>query len=218
MTTEMLPQPRVMTSPVGRRLTCTRQDAADRVERRDVTVATTERSMLDAEQVVSEAYRKHAGAVFAMARRLLKDRTLAEEVTQEVFLRLWKDPDRFDADRGTLRSYLFAQCHGRSIDLIRAETSRRRREDATSLREPPSGDCVELVICERATAETVARSLDALPDAERDAITLAFFEGHTYRQVAALLGTPEGTVKSQIRRGLERLRTELADGRVGTLP
>ena len=81
------------------------------------------------QDALAEAYRRHAGAVFGLASRVVGDRTLAEEVVQEVFLRLWDAPDRFDAARGSLRSYLLAQCHGRSVDLIRSEQSRRNRED-----------------------------------------------------------------------------------------
>src|SRR5688500_19803753 len=80
------------------------------------------------QEALAEAYRRHAGAVFALARRLLVDRTLAEEVIQEVFLRLWHHPEKFDADRGSLRSYLLAQTHGRSVDILRSELSRRQRE------------------------------------------------------------------------------------------
>ncbi|HEV2767719.1 MAG TPA: sigma-70 family RNA polymerase sigma factor, partial [Acidimicrobiales bacterium] len=80
------------------------------------------------EDALAEAYRRHAGAVYALARRLLNDPTLAEEVVQEVFLRLWDSPEKFDPERGSLRSYLLAQCHGRSVDLIRSEQSRRNRE------------------------------------------------------------------------------------------
>ena len=88
------------------------------------------------EDALAEAYRRHAGAAFALARRLLNDRTLAEEILQEVFLRLWNRPERFDAERGSLRSYLLAQTHGRSVDLLRSDTSRRRREERDA-REPP---------------------------------------------------------------------------------
>src|SRR3954467_10134924 len=81
------------------------------------------------QEALAEAYRRHGGAVFALARRLLADATLAEEVVQEVFLRLWTLPDRFDAERGSLRSFLLAQSHGRAVDLLRSESSRRRREE-----------------------------------------------------------------------------------------
>ena len=86
------------------------------------------------DDALAEAYRRHAGAVYGLARRLLSDQALAEEIVQEVFLRLWNDPDRFDPDRGSLRSYLLAQCHGRSVDLIRSESSRRRRDDSLRIR------------------------------------------------------------------------------------
>src|SRR5258707_11929589 len=78
------------------------------------------------QDALAEAYRRHAGAVYGLARRLLYDVALAEEIVQEVFLRLWNSPDKFDPGRGSLRSYLLAQCHGRSVDLLRSETSRRR--------------------------------------------------------------------------------------------
>src|SRR5215211_9159690 len=81
------------------------------------------------QDALAEAYRRHAGAVFGLARRLLSERALAEEVVQEVFLRLWNDPERYDPSRGTLRSYLLAQAHGRSVDLLRSEGARRAREE-----------------------------------------------------------------------------------------
>src|SRR5918992_2679588 len=80
------------------------------------------------QEALAETYRRHAGAVFGLARRLLSEVSLAEEVVQEVFLRLWHQPDKFDPDRGSLRSYLLAQSHGRAVDVLRSETSRRRRE------------------------------------------------------------------------------------------
>ncbi len=73
------------------------------------------------QDALAEAYRRHAGAVFGLAKRLLAEASLAEEVVQEVFLRLWNSPDKFDPGRGSLRSYLLAQCHGRSVDLLRSE-------------------------------------------------------------------------------------------------
>lgn len=167
------------------------------------------------EDALAEVYRRHAGAVFALARRLLADRTLAEEVVQEVFLRLWNDPDRFDPDRGSLRSYLLAQCHGRSVDLIRSESSRRRREEKELTLAAEAGYDLEHEVWDMAVADRVKVTLQSLPEGEREAILLAYFGGHTYREVADLLGVPEGTVKSRIRSGLKKMRGELAGIGIG---
>ncbi len=162
------------------------------------------------EDALAEIYRRHAGAVFALARRLLADRTLAEEIVQEVFLRIWNDPDKFDPDRGSLRSYLLAQCHGRSVDLIRSESSRRRREEKELTLAAEAGYDLEHEVWDMAIADRVKTSLQSLDEGEREAILLAYFGGHTYREVADLLGTPEGTIKSRIRSGLKKMRGELA--------
>lgn len=167
------------------------------------------------EDALAEVYRRHAGAVFALARRLLADRTLAEEIVQEVFLRLWNNPDRFDPDRGSLRSYLLAQCHGRSVDLIRSESSRRRREEKELTLAAEAGYDLEHEVWDMAVTDRVKATLQTLPEGEREAILLAYFGGHTYREVADLLGTPEGTVKSRIRSGLKKMRGELAGIGIG---
>jgi len=169
------------------------------------------------QDALAEAYRRHAGAVFALSQRLVNDRTLAEEVVQEVFLRLWDKPDRFDPDRGSLRSYLLAQCHGRSVDLIRSEQSRRNREERDHRQRAEAGYDLEHEVWDLAVAEHVREAMAELPDDERRAIELAYFGGLTYRQVAEVLGAPEGTVKSRIRSGLRRLRGGLAQAGVGAL-
>ncbi len=167
------------------------------------------------QEALAEAYRRHAGAVFALAKRLLIDKALAEEIVQEVFLRIWNQPEKFDRERGSLRSYLLAQCHGRSVDLLRSETSRRRREERDARRTAKHGYDLEHEVVDRSVAERVKEALGTLPDIEREAIALAYFGGHTYREVAELLDQPEGTVKSRIRTGLKRLRTELVGAGVG---
>lgn len=167
------------------------------------------------QEALAEAYRRHAGAVFGLARRLLLDTTLAEEVVQEVFLRLWNQPDRFDPSRGSLRSFLLAHTHGRAVDLLRSEGARRQREEREARTAAEAGYDLEHEVWDLATAERVRRALSALPDGERSAIELAYFGGLTYREVAARLGEPEGTVKSRIRSGLKRLRGELAAAGVG---
>ncbi|HLF41866.1 MAG TPA: sigma-70 family RNA polymerase sigma factor [Acidimicrobiia bacterium] len=167
------------------------------------------------QEALAEAYRRHAGAVFALARRLLVDRALAEEVVQEVFLRLWNTPDKFDPERGTLRSYLLAQSHGRAVDLLRSETSRRAREQRDAAATAEGGYDLEHEVLDLAVAEEVRSALATLSPGERAAIELAYFGGHTYREVASLLDEPEGTVKSRIRTGLRRLRGTLADAGIG---
>lgn len=167
------------------------------------------------EDALAEVYRRHGGAAFALAKRLLVDRQLAEEVLQEVFLRLWNNPERFDPERGSLRSYLLAQTHGRSVDLLRSETSRRRREEREARESAEFADDIEREVIDLTVAEKVKEVVAGLPADEREAIELAYFGGHTYRQVALLLNTPEGTVKSRIRAGLKRLRKDLSEAGVG---
>ena len=169
------------------------------------------------QEALAEAYRRHGGAVFALARRLLNEQNLAEEVVQEVFFRLWDTPEKFDAARGSLRSYLLAQCHGRSVDLIRSEQSRRQREVKEHRQRAEAGYDVEHEVWDLAVADHVREALVDLPEDERKAIELAYFRGHTYREVAIILDQPEGTVKSRIRAGMKRMRRTLTDAGVGSL-
>ena len=157
------------------------------------------------------AYARHGAAVFGLARRVLLDHALAEEITQEVFYRLWNSPTRFDHTRGSLRSFLLADCHGRAIDLIRAETSRRNREGRDHVLDLREFDDPEALdgLADTDAVDRIQEALRVLPTGELEAVSLAYFGGFTYREVAVRLQLPEGTVKSRIRRGLERLRAEL---------
>jgi len=128
---------------------------------------------------------------------------------QEVFLRLWRNPERYDASRGTLRSYLLIDANARAIELIRSDTARRGREDRTTRLARPAPVDVEREVWDAALADHLSEALDSLSEGERDAIELAYFGDHTYREVALILGQPEGTIKARIRSGLMRLRDRL---------
>jgi RNA polymerase sigma-70 factor (ECF subfamily) len=167
------------------------------------------------EDALDEVYRRHAGAVYGLGRRILAESSLSEELVQEVFLRLWNEPERFDPERGSLRSFLLAQAHGRAVDVLRSDTSRRRREERDARRTAEAGYDIEHEVLDLAVAEQVKGAMAELPEDERVAIELAYFGGRTYREVAADLGAPEGTVKSRIRTGLRRLRAMLADVGIG---
>ena len=161
------------------------------------------------QSALGEIYRRHAGAVFGLAKRVLSDQAKAEEIVQEVFLRLWNQPERFDPERGTLRSYLLAQTHGRSVDVLRADVSRRRREERDAREAAEGGYDLDREVWDLALAEQVRDAMQRLHPGERAAVELAYFGGRTYREVATELGEAEGTVKSRIRSGLKRLRSEL---------
>jgi RNA polymerase sigma-70 factor (ECF subfamily) len=158
---------------------------------------------------LAEVYRRHGGAVHALASRVVGGGPQADDVAQEVFLELWRRPERFDPARGTLRTFLLTIAHARAVDLLRSETARRLREDRTAREQATAGYDVEHHAWDLALADQVRAALAELPEDERRPIELAYFGGHTYREVAKLLGEPEGTVKSRIRAGLRRLRGRL---------
>ena len=161
------------------------------------------------QDALAEAYRRHAGAVFGLARRLLGGQAQAEEIVQEIFLRLWNQPERYDPERGSLRSFLLTQTHGRAVDALRSAVARRRREERDASEPRAAVDDVDREMWNLALADPVREALAGLHDGEREAIELAYLGGHTYREVATMLGEAEGTVKSRIRAGLKRLRSDL---------
>ena len=175
----------------------------------ELVVLVRERS----EPALAEIYRRHGGAVFGLARRVLNNASEAEDVAQEVFVRLWTDPDRFDPARGALRSFLLTQSHGRAVDILRTLSARRNREITDAHRTAHSGYDLEHELDDLTMAAEVAQALLGLPEEERRAIELAYFDGHSYVMVARLLNQPEGTVKSRIRNGMRRMRQALGESR-----
>jgi RNA polymerase sigma-70 factor, ECF subfamily len=162
------------------------------------------------EIALAEIYRRHGGAVFGLARRVLDNQTEAEDVTQEIFLRLWNQPERFDPSRGTLRSFLLTQTHSRAVDVIRSLTSSRRREMNAAAQTANASYDVHREAWDVVVSAEVRKALEELPIEERRAIELAYFQGHTYVQVAQILDEPEGTGKGRIRNGMRRMRGELS--------
>jgi RNA polymerase sigma factor (sigma-70 family) len=158
------------------------------------------------DRALQMVYERHSPLVYGLARRVTASTAHAEEITQEVFVYLWQNPDRFDAERGSLRAFLGAVTHRRSVDEVRRNTRRTAREDrvggdVTSLETFEIGDGLE----RSQTAERVRAAVSSLPDQQREAVLLAYFGGYTFRQVAEQLGIPEGTAKSRLRLGLSKL-------------
>jgi RNA polymerase sigma-70 factor (ECF subfamily) len=162
------------------------------------------------EGAMAELYRRHGPAVFGLAQRVIGEATMAEEVLQDVFVRLWRQPDRFDPARGELRAFLLREARSRAIDRVRANEARMRREDRSGRTDAdgPTDD-IEREVWELIRSEKVREAMAALLPAEQQAIAMAYFDGHTYREVARLLGEPEGTIKSRIRLGMRKLADAL---------
>jgi RNA polymerase sigma-70 factor, ECF subfamily len=165
------------------------------------------------QDALAEVFRRHGGAAHRLAQRVLGSGGRADEVVQDVFVGLWTAPERFDATRGSLRSFVLMRTHTKSVDVVRSESARREREqrEAAAQSTVQPGYDVEREVWDIAVADRIRQALARLSDDERRAIELAYFGGRSYREVAALLGQPEGTVKSRIRIGLKALRRELGD-------
>jgi RNA polymerase sigma factor (sigma-70 family) len=169
---------------------------------------------------VDDLYDRFRRPAFALARRILADDTLAEDVVQDVFLTVWRDPYAYDGARGSFASWLMAMVHHKAVDAVRREESHRRRqgraEDDLVLSAPTSARDVEDDAWTRLVAERVRTALGTLPDAQREALTLAYYGGYTQREVAALTRAPLGTVKTRMLAGMRRLKEELGGVAGGT--
>ncbi|WP_235003566.1 sigma-70 family RNA polymerase sigma factor [Blastococcus haudaquaticus] len=162
---------------------------------------------------IDDLYERFRRPAFALARRILGDDALAEDVLQEVFLSVWRDPAAFDRGRGSLSSWLLAVVHHKAVDAVRREESQRRRqaqaEDALVLDAPTATRDVEDDAWTRLVGEQVRTAMGVLSPAQREALTLAYYGGYTQREVATLTGAPLGTVKTRMLSGMRRLKQEL---------
>ena len=158
-------------------------------------------------------YERYGRPAYSLARRILSEETLAQDVVQEVFLSLWRDARRFDAGRGTVATYLLSMTHHRAVDAVRREEHLRRwrTSDQGLALEPDPDTRVEEEVEAKERRSEVRAALAELPPAQREAVTLAYFGGYTQREVAALTGVPLGTVKTRMAAAMRKLREALQD-------
>ena len=180
----------------------------------EVDAALAARLMAREERALAEVIDLYGGIVNGMARRIVADPTLAEEVAQDVFIVLWRRPGAFDPDRGSLKTFLATLARNKSVDLVRREQSVRRTTDSLIAEFPSTVSLYEFTGNLENRAE-IGDALGRIPEQQREAIALAYFGGRTYREVAAELDIPEGTAKTRLRDGLTRLRTALSHAREG---
>jgi RNA polymerase sigma-70 factor (ECF subfamily) len=159
------------------------------------------------EAAFAAVYDATAALVYGVVRGIVRDPAQSEEVTQEVLLEVWRTASRFDAGRGTGAAWVVTMAHRRAVDRVRAEQTAAERER----REPqptggPDFDMVAEEVEARMDAQRVRRCLETLTELQRESVTLAYYGGYTYREVAGLLDAPVGTVKTRMRDGLIRLR------------
>lgn len=167
-----------------------------------------ERLLARDESALRSVVETHAASVLAVARRVLADADLAEEIAQDTFVELWRRPGAFDPARGSLRSFLLVVTRNKAVDLVRREEARKRATEAL-LQEaalPSEATTDDERIEDR---EQIRAALAQLSLVQREAIILAYFGGRTYREVARELDIPEGTAKTRLRDGLVRLKALL---------
>jgi len=162
------------------------------------------------ESAFGSLYDMLSSRVFGLILRVLVDRSQSEEVLQEVFLEVWQSAGSFAPNRGQGRSWVLTIAHRRAVDRVRSAQAAGERDVRAGMRElntPAAG--VEEQVELRIESRRVARALQALPELQREALTLAYFGGYSQSEIAAMSGTPLGTIKTRMRDGLSRLRTEM---------
>lgn len=179
-------------------------DAAD--TQADVMTGALREAGRGSEAAFRQFYEAASALVYGTVLRVVRDRAMAEEVAQEVFVELWRLAPRFDAGKGTARAWAATIAHRRAVDRVRSEQSRRDREDRENHATTIEYDSVSEQVDDSLERERVRQALIDLSDTQREAVTLAYYGGHTYREVAVLLDVAEGTAKTRIRDGLIKLR------------
>jgi RNA polymerase sigma-70 factor, ECF subfamily len=144
-------------------------------------------------------------SVFGTVRRVIRDPAQSEEVTQDVLLEVWRTAFKFDPARGSAMAWVMTLAHRRAVDRVRSVQKQTERELRTATAEIPYDDVIEAVETSL-DRERVRRCLNSLTELQRESVTLAYYNGYTYGQVASLLGVPSGTVKTRMRDALIRLR------------
>jgi RNA polymerase sigma-70 factor (ECF subfamily) len=160
-------------------------------------------------------YDRHGGVAFSLAYRIVGDRAAAEEVTQEAFISVWRSGARFDAARGSVRSWLLSVVRNRAIDFLRSKAGRAPKldfDDEAVLEQRPAAERTEEEALRRETAGEIRGALGKLPGEQSKVIELAYFGGFSHSEIAEILSLPMGTVKGRMRLGLEKIRGELAEG------
>ena len=156
-----------------------------------------------------ELYDALAPLLHGLVLKVVCDPAQSEEVTQEAFIELWRLAPRYDASRGTVRSWAATIAHRRAIDRVRSEQATRDRTERESQKRPIQDNDVAEQVVANIDGTRVRKALERLTEMQRQAVELAYFGGHTYREVALLLDVAEGTIKTRIRDGMIRLRDEL---------
>ncbi len=158
---------------------------------------------------LKEIFRRNSSMLHATANKVTRSSSAADEIVQEIFVKLWANPDSFDPDRGSLRSFLLVQAHRRSVDIIRSEQARTMRERRVDNAPTGRSASVEETALGRIELQSLTTAMKNLSDDERIAIELAYITGHTYHEVATILSVPDGTIKSRIRTGLRKIKETL---------